>query len=93
LLIDGIHFGGEVLFVILNIDESAIMQALELWQRATENIAVVKGLLEYLMERGLDAKRHFLVVIDGSKALRRVWGVSSAVVPTCCAVSFTSSRT
>lgn len=53
-----------MLFVILSIDESAIKQALELWQRATENTAVVKGLLEYLVERGLVAKRHFLVVID-----------------------------
>jgi hypothetical protein len=64
LLIDGIHMGAEMLFVILSIDESAIKQALELWQRATENTAVVKGLLEYLVERGLVAKRHFLVVID-----------------------------
>jgi len=39
---------------------------------------VVKGLLEDLVDRGLDLKRRYLVVIDGSKALRagveRVFG-------------------
>jgi putative transposase len=31
---------------------------------------VVKGLLEDLVDRGLDLKRWYLVVMDGSKALR-----------------------
>ena len=39
---------------------------------------MVKGLLEDLVDRGLDVKRRYLVVIDGSKALRagveRVFG-------------------
>jgi putative transposase len=39
---------------------------------------VVKGLLEDLVDRGLDLKRRYLVVMDGSKALRagveRVFG-------------------
>jgi putative transposase len=48
------------------------------WQGATENTTVVKGLLEDLVDRGLDLKRRYLVVIDGSKTLRasveRVFG-------------------
>jgi putative transposase len=48
------------------------------WQGATENTTVVKGLLEDLVDRGLDLQRRYLVVIDGSKALRagvqRVFG-------------------
>ena len=51
---------------------------LGVWQGATENTAVVKGLLEDLVDRGLDLKRRYLVVMDGSKALRagveRVFG-------------------
>ena len=78
LLIDGIHFGGQVLVVALGIDEGGVKHVLGLWQGATENTAVVKGLLEELVERGLDAQRRYLVVIDGSKALRagveRVFG-------------------
>jgi putative transposase len=39
---------------------------------------VVQGLLEDLVDRGLDLQRRYLVVIDGSKALRagveRVFG-------------------
>lgn len=78
LMIDGIHFGGQVLVVALGIAESGAKHVLGVWQGATENTAVVKGLLEDLVERGLDVRRRYLVVIDGSKALRagveRVFG-------------------
>jgi hypothetical protein len=37
---------------------------------ATGNTIVVTGLLKDLVERRLDAERRYLVVIDGSKALR-----------------------
>jgi hypothetical protein len=40
------------------------------WQGATENTAVVKGPLEDLVDRGLDVKRRYLVVMDGSQVLR-----------------------
>jgi transposase-like protein len=70
LMIDGIHFGGQVLVVALGIAESGEKHALGVWQGATENTAVVKGLLEDLVDRGLDLQRRYLVVIDGSKALR-----------------------
>jgi putative transposase len=78
LMIDGIHFGGQVLVVALGIAASGEKHVLGVWQGATENTTVVKGLLEDLVDRGLDVQRRYLVVIDGSKALRagveRVFG-------------------
>jgi len=78
LMIDGIHFGGQVLVVALGIAESGAKHVLGVWQGATENTTVVKGLLEDLVDRGLDLQRRYLVVMDGSKALRagveRVFG-------------------
>src|SRR5215472_17421161 len=56
---------------------------LGVWQGATENTTVVTGLLEDLVDRGLDLQRRYLVVIDGSKALRagveRVFGEQAEV--------------
>jgi putative transposase len=78
LMIEGIHFGGQVLVVALGIAESGRKHVLGVWQGATETTTVVKGLLEDLVDRGLDLQRRYLVVIDRSKALRagveRVFG-------------------
>jgi transposase-like protein len=78
LMIDGIHFGGQVLVVALGISEGGEKHVLGVWQGATENTTVVKGLLEDLLDRGLNRTRRYLVVMDGSKALRagveRVFG-------------------
>ena len=83
LMIDGIHFGGQVLVVALGIAESGEKHVLGVWQGATENTTVVTGLLEDLVDRGLDRQRRYLVVIDGSKALRagveRVFGKQAEV--------------
>ena len=54
LMIDGIHFGGQVLVVALGIAEGGEKHVLGVWQGATENTTVVKGLLEDLVDRGLD---------------------------------------
>src|SRR5690242_7684797 len=70
LMFDGIHFGGQVLVVALGIAEGGEKHVLGVWQGATENTTVVKGLLEDLIDRGLDLQRRYLVVIDGSIALR-----------------------
>jgi transposase-like protein len=70
LLIDGIEFAGQVLIVALGVDENGQKHVLALWQGATENATVAKALLEDLVERGLDVERRYLVVMDGSKALR-----------------------
>ncbi len=70
--------GGQVLVVALGIAEGGEKHVLGVWQGATENTTVVKGLLEDLVDRGLNRERRYLVVIDGSKALRagveRVFG-------------------
>jgi transposase-like protein len=83
LLIDGIEFAGQVLVVAVGVDESGEKHVLGLWQGATENATVAKALLEDLVERGLDLQRRYLVVIDGSKALRaaveRVFGAQAEV--------------
>jgi transposase-like protein len=70
LLIDGIDFAGQTLIIALGVEENGTKQVLGLWQGATENATVCKALLEDLMGRGLDPERRYLVVIDGSKALR-----------------------
>jgi transposase-like protein len=70
LLIDGIEFAGQTLVVALGVEENGTKQVLGLWQGATENATVCKALLEDLDERGLNGERRYLVVIDGSKALR-----------------------
>src|SRR5579883_2158235 len=78
ILIDGIHFGQQVLVVALGIATSGQKHVLGVWQGATENTAVVKDLLEDLVARGLNPERRYLFVIDGAKALRaaieRVFG-------------------
>ena len=83
LLIDGIEFAGQVLVVALGVAADGTKHVLGLWQGATENAAVVKALLEDLVERGLDLERRYLIVIDGSKALRaaveRVFGAETEV--------------
>ena len=87
ILIDGIHFGKQVLVVALGIETSGKKHVLGLWQGATENTAVVKDLLEDLVARGLRTERRYLFVIDGAKALRagiaRVFGAPREEVQRC----------
>ena len=93
ILIDGIHFGKQVLVVALGIQTSREKEVLGLWQGATENTTVVKELLEDLVARGLDPERRYLFVIDGAKALRagieRVFGER----PRCSVARSTNSET
>jgi transposase-like protein len=83
ILIDGIHFGQQVLVVALGIASSGQKHVLGVWQGATENTTVVKALLEDLVARGLSTERRYLFVIDGAKALRaaieRVFGERAEV--------------
>ena len=71
LMIDGVDVGGHTVVIALGIDTKGIKHILGLRQGATENVAVTKGLLEELVERGLAVDHPMLVVIDGAKALRR----------------------
>src|SRR5260370_12107814 len=65
LMIDGIHFGGQVLVVALGIAESGEKHVLGAWQGATEHTTVIHGLLEDLVDRGLNRQRRDVVVMDG----------------------------
>lgn len=71
LMIDGVEIGGHTVVVVLGIDTGGKKHILGLRQGATENTAVVKGLLEEIVGRGLRAEGSMLVVIDGAKALRK----------------------
>ncbi len=50
--------------IALGFAERGEKHVLGVWQGATENTTVVKGPLEDLVDRGLDLKRRYLVVID-----------------------------
>jgi transposase-like protein len=71
LMIDGIVFGTHTVIIAIGIDTKGVKHVLGLWQGATENVRVTKSVLEDIIERGLQIDRPMLVVIDGSKALRR----------------------
>lgn len=69
--IDGIEFSQTHVIVALGVDTKGYKHVLGLREGASENATVVKDLLVDLVNRGLDAKRRRLFVIDGSKALRK----------------------
>lgn len=71
VMIDGIHFGERVVLVALGIDARGDKHVLGLREGSTEATRVVASLLADLLERGLDADRLRLWVIDGGKALRK----------------------
>jgi putative transposase len=71
LMIDGVHFADHLCVVALGIDITGVKHPLALVEGSTENNTVARALLVDLRERGLDVTRPILVVLDGSKALRR----------------------
>jgi putative transposase len=71
VMIDGIHFRERVILVALGIDAKGNKHVLGLREGSTESTRVVRSLLSDLVERGLDADRARLWVIDGGKALRK----------------------
>jgi putative transposase len=74
VMIDGIYLAGSVILVALGIDAQGHKHVLGLHEGSTENTRVVKALLSQLIDRGLQADRARLWVIDGGKALRRAIG-------------------
>jgi putative transposase len=86
IFIDGKEYAGETMIVALGIADHGEKRILGLRPGATENAEVVTSLLEDLRERGLDAARPILFVLDGAKALhaavKRVFG-KHAVVQRC----------
>ncbi len=71
LILDGKQVKDDCVVVALGVTLDGRKHVLGLWHGATENSTVVKGLLEDLIERGLDPEQPLLFVIDGSKALRK----------------------
>ena len=71
LMVDGVHFGEHTCVVALGIGIDGTKHPLSLVEGSTENTTLVTDLIVGLRERGLDTTRPILVVIDGSKALRR----------------------
>ena len=71
VMIDGIHFRDRVILVALGIDAQGNKHVLGLREGSTEATRVVRSLLSDLIDRGLDAQRMRLWVIDGGKALRK----------------------
>jgi putative transposase len=71
VMIDGIVVDGQSVLVALGVTETGEKQPIGVHLGTTENAAVVQGLLDNLIERGLDAMTPRLFVIDGGKALRK----------------------
>ena len=67
--IDGVSVGGNTVVVALGVDTEGEKHILGMWQGSTEKKTVVRGLINDLIDRGLDTERNLLFVIDGSKAL------------------------
>ena len=71
VMIDGMHYRDRVILLALGIDAKGNKHVLGLREGSTEATRVVASLLSDLVERGLDADRMRLWVIDGGKALRK----------------------
>jgi transposase-like protein len=71
LLLDGVHVGEHCLIVALGVAADGDKHALGIWEGSTENAAVCQSLLSNLQSRGLRTDRSLLVLVDGSKALRK----------------------
>jgi putative transposase len=71
LVLDGVHVGEHCLIVALGIATDGQKHALGLWDGSTENATLCQSLLANLQSRGLRTDRSLLVILDGSKALRK----------------------
>ena len=71
VMIDGIHFRDRIVLLALGIDAQGDKHVLGLREGSTEATRVVRSMLSDLVDRGLDADRARLWVIDGGKALRK----------------------
>jgi putative transposase len=71
LLLDGVHFADHCVVVALGIDTNGHKHPLGLWSGSTENAGVCQTLLANLQARGLHTDRSLLVILDGSKALKK----------------------
>ena len=71
IMLDGKEFHDYTLITALGIESDGSKHVLGLWPGATENSEVCGQLLDDLIERGLRKDKHYLFVLDGSKALKK----------------------
>ena len=71
IYIDGFRFGKHMLVAALGVTEGGDKVPLSVAEGSTENTALVRAVLADLRDRGVDASRGVLFVVDGSKALSR----------------------
>ena len=83
LVIDGVHVGKRQVICAIGIDMNGRKHVLGLRVGATENDVVCRDLIRDLIERGLSTEKHYLFVIDGSRALigaiRAAFGADAAI--------------
>lgn len=71
IIIDGVHFGKNVVIAAMGVDIFGRKQLLGLRVGSTENSATCLDLLRDLIDRGLKVDGTYLFVLDGSPALRK----------------------
>lgn len=71
VIIDGLFFRDHCVLMALGVAADGAKRILGLREGSAENAVVAKGLLSDLIERGLNAERACLFVIDGSKGIRK----------------------
>lgn len=79
VMLDGVHLGEHLLVVALGVTDDGTKVPLGVVEGSTENAAVCGQLIADLVDRGLDASRGILFVIDGGKALSKA--ISAAFGP------------
>ncbi|MFO7962163.1 MAG: IS256 family transposase [Nitriliruptoraceae bacterium] len=79
VMLDGVHLGEHLLVVALGVTDDGTKVPLGVVEGSTENAAVCGRLIADLVDRGLDAERGILFVIDGGKALKKA--ISAAFGP------------
>ena len=71
IMMDGLELGGITIIAAMGIDNDGKKRILGIAEGGSENNVVVKGLLNDLIDRGLDAFRPRLYILDGGKALHK----------------------
>ena len=67
VMVDGVYFAEHLCVVALGIDINRVKHPLAVVEGPTENTTFVRSLLVGLRERGLDATRPILAVLDGAR--------------------------
>lgn len=71
IMMDGLEMGKMMVLAAMGIDNDGRKRILGITAGGSENSIVVKGLLQDLMDRGLERDRPRLYVLDGGKALHK----------------------